>query len=93
MNVTGIHDLLAAQRVLRELQPGDFEVQASIQDVLKNNQLVAEAARRAGIASPLLDVCHALFGETLALGLGQRDMAAVLQAIEARTEEGMGPAA
>jgi 3-hydroxyisobutyrate dehydrogenase len=73
---------------LAKLVAGDFEVQASIQDVLKNNQLVAEAARRARIASPLLDVCHALYGETLALGLGQRDMVAVLQAIEARTRSG-----
>ena len=73
---------------LAKLVAGDFEVQASIQDVLKNNRLVAEAARRARIASPLLDVCHALYGETLALGLGQRDMVAVLQAIEARTRSG-----
>jgi 3-hydroxyisobutyrate dehydrogenase len=70
---------------LGKLVARDFEVQASIQDVLKNNRLVAEAARHASVASPLLDVCHALFGETLALGLGASDMVAVLQAIEART--------
>lgn len=63
----------------------DFSMQASIADVLKNNRLIAEAAREAGIASPLLDVCHALYGETLALGHGGEDMAAVLTAIEART--------
>lgn len=66
----------------------DFEVQAAIPDVLKNNRLVAEAARAAGIASPLLDVCHALYGETLALGLAQADMVAVVRAIEARTDAG-----
>ncbi|HXZ09539.1 MAG TPA: NAD(P)-dependent oxidoreductase, partial [Paraburkholderia sp.] len=66
----------------------DFDVQASITDVLKNNRLVAEAAREAGIASPLLDVCYALYGETQALGHGQADMAAVIHALEARTASG-----
>ena len=64
----------------------DFAVQAAIADVLKNNRLIAEAAREAGVASPLLDVCHALYAETLALGHGQEDMVAVLRAIEARTD-------
>ena len=63
----------------------DFAVQAAIADVLKNNRLIAEAARRAGVASPLLDVCHALYGETLAQGHGAADMAAVIRALEART--------
>ncbi|OXM66664.1 MULTISPECIES: NAD(P)-dependent oxidoreductase [Amycolatopsis] len=62
----------------------DFEVQAAIADVLKNNRLVAEAARAAGLASPLLDVCHALYGEAVALGYGREDMAAVVRAIQAR---------
>ena len=64
----------------------DFAVQATISDVLKNNRLIAEAAREAGIASPLLDVCHELYGETRALGFGDADMAAVLKAIEARSD-------
>jgi 3-hydroxyisobutyrate dehydrogenase len=64
----------------------DFAVQASIANVLDNNRLVAEAARDSATASPLLDVCHALYGETLALGHGDADMAAVLHAIESRTE-------
>jgi 3-hydroxyisobutyrate dehydrogenase len=68
----------------------DFEVQASIADVLKNNQLAAEAARNAKLASPLLDTCHALYDETLALGHGGEDMAAVVRAIEARTAQGRG---
>ncbi|MGN8115673.1 NAD(P)-dependent oxidoreductase [Labrys sp. 22185] len=70
---------------LQKLVEGDFAVQASIADVLKNNRLVADAARRAGLASPLLDICHALYGETQDLGLGTSDMAAVIRAIEART--------
>jgi 3-hydroxyisobutyrate dehydrogenase len=68
-----------------KLLAGDFSVQAACTDVLKNNQLVAGAARRAGLATPLLDVSHALFAETVALGSGGEDMVAVLRAIEART--------
>ncbi|NUW31924.1 NAD(P)-dependent oxidoreductase [Nonomuraea sp. SMC257] len=63
----------------------DFAVQAAALDVLKNNRLIAEAARASGLASPLLDVCHDLFGETVELGHGGADMVAVLHAIEART--------
>lgn len=74
-----------SQVKLLKLVTRDFDVQASISDVLKNNRLIAEAAREAGVASPLLDVCYALFGETLALGHGKLDMAAVVHALEART--------
>ena len=78
----------AVSRVKVEKLVGrDFTVQASIRDVLMNNRLIAEAARAAGIASPLLDVCHQLFGETLALGHGAEDMAAVVRALEARTDD------
>ncbi|MFF5302355.1 NAD(P)-dependent oxidoreductase [Streptomyces sp. NPDC013161] len=64
----------------------DFTVQAAAADVLKNNRLIAEAAREAGLASPLLDVCHALYGETVEQGYGGEDMVAVVHALEARTE-------
>lgn len=64
----------------------DFAVQAAAADVLKNNRLIAEAARKADVASPLLDICHALYGETVAQGHGGEDMVAVLRAIEARTD-------
>lgn len=64
----------------------DFEPQAGISDVLKNNRLIVAAARQAGIASPLLDACHALYAETEALGLGGLDMAAVIKAIAARSD-------
>jgi 3-hydroxyisobutyrate dehydrogenase len=73
----------------------DFAVQAAARDVLQNNRLIAEAARKASLASPLLDVCHALYDETVTLGHGGSDMVAVLRAIEARTdgdhEGGAGP--
>jgi 3-hydroxyisobutyrate dehydrogenase len=68
---------------LAKLLAGDFEVQASIADVYYNSRLVADQARRAGIAAPLLDVCRSLFGEAVEMGLGRDDMAAVVAAIEA----------
>lgn len=71
---------------LGKLVDGDFSVQASIQDVLKNNQLVAQAARLANLASPMLDTSHALFQEAVDLGFAREDMAAVVKAIEARTK-------
>jgi len=73
---------------LDKLATQNFSVQAAITDVLKNSRLVAEAARDASIASPLLDLCHALYGETEALGHGQQDMIAVIRAIEQRTDRG-----
>lgn len=54
-------------------------------NVLESNRLIAGAAREAGIASPLLDVCHALYGETQALGPEGADIIAVIRAIEQRT--------
>ncbi|MGW7254483.1 NAD(P)-dependent oxidoreductase [Streptomyces sp. NPDC054834] len=69
-----------------KLHDRDFAVQAAAADVLKNNRLIAEAARQARLASPLLDVCHALFGETVERGYGEEDMVAVLRAIEGRTD-------
>lgn len=70
-----------------KLRERDFAVQAAALDVLKNNRLIAEAARKAHLASPLLDVCHTLFEEAVAQGHGGEDMVAVLHAIEARTAE------
>ncbi|CAM5260430.1 NAD(P)-dependent oxidoreductase OS=Streptomyces tendae OX=1932 GN=GUR47_02110 PE=3 SV=1 [Streptomyces tendae] len=70
-----------------KLLTGDFTAQAAAADVLKNNRLIAEAARAAGLASPLLDAARALFEETVSLGHGGEDMVAVLRALEARTAE------
>jgi 3-hydroxyisobutyrate dehydrogenase len=66
----------------------DFPVQAAIADVHYNNRLITEAARKKGIAAPLLDLCEQLFAETEELGHGRKDMAAVVTAIAARTERG-----
>ncbi|KQR81658.1 2-hydroxy-3-oxopropionate reductase [Burkholderia sp. Leaf177] len=71
---------------ISKLVGNDFTLQAGITDVLMNNKLVADEARRSRLASPLLDVCHALYGETQALGFGYADMIAVIRAIEARSD-------
>ncbi|MED5621454.1 NAD(P)-dependent oxidoreductase [Ideonella sp. BN130291] len=75
---------------LAKLVDGDAAPQASITDVLKNSRLVAEQARHAGVASPLLDICHRLFAETEAQGHGREDMISVVRAIEARTRAASG---
>jgi 3-hydroxyisobutyrate dehydrogenase len=70
----------------RKLLDADFSVQASITNVLENNRLIAQAARGSNTASPLLDVCHELFAEANRMGLSKLDMAAVIHAIEARSQ-------
>jgi 3-hydroxyisobutyrate dehydrogenase len=69
----------------RKLRERDFSVQAAIRDVLYNNELVVDAARQAGFASPLLEVCRDLYAETDLAGHGAADMAAVIRALEARS--------
>jgi 3-hydroxyisobutyrate dehydrogenase len=64
----------------------DFSRQASISDVLKNSRLVVDAARGAGAASPLMEACLALYGETAAMGLAGQDMVAVIRALERRAD-------
>lgn len=68
-----------------KLASEDFTAQATVPNVLENTTLIVEAARRARVASPLLDLCHALYGETNALGAKDLDMVAVIRAIERRT--------
>jgi 3-hydroxyisobutyrate dehydrogenase len=66
---------------LEKLVRGDFGVQAAIDDVLMNARLVENAARKARIASPLLDQSVDLYQATSELGRGVEDMAAVVFAI------------
>ncbi|WP_367128904.1 NAD(P)-dependent oxidoreductase [Saccharothrix sp. HUAS TT1] len=69
-----------------KLLADDFEAQAAARDVLMNNQLIADAARAAGVASPLLDTCLALFTRAVELGHGKEDMVAVLHALRERSD-------
>ena len=80
--VSGVSRMKAPKLLSR-----DFTVQAAAADVLKNNRLIAEAAREAGLASPLLDVCHALYAETVEQGHDGEDMVSVLHALESRTDD------
>ena len=70
---------------VQKLIARDFAVQASIANVLTNVGLIAQAARSKGVASPILDACHALFAETNNYGYAHDDMAAVIRAIENRS--------
>ena len=70
-----------------KLLTDDFQAQAAITDVHQNTRLITDAARAAGISSPLLDVCRELFAEAEQLGHGGLDMAAVVKAIAARDGE------
>lgn len=63
----------------------DWTPQAAIRDVLMNSELITDAARERGIASPLLDVCRDLYDEAVRRGDGSLDMAAVIRAIDDRT--------
>ena len=78
---------------VRKMADEEHGVQAAITNVLENNRVVTEAARRAGLASPLMDVCHALYRETLELGHGVQDMSAVVRAVDARTARLKGASA
>jgi 3-hydroxyisobutyrate dehydrogenase len=75
-----------------KLRGRDFTVQAAIADVRKNSRLVAEAARAAGVAAPMVELADALYAETVQLGYGHEDMAAVVRALETRTAVGNSPA-
>ncbi|MBN8949493.1 MULTISPECIES: NAD(P)-dependent oxidoreductase [unclassified Rhizobium] len=63
----------------------DFSVQAATADAFNSTKLIAEAARAVGMASPVLDLCRTLYGESVELGNGRLDMVSVVKAIEART--------
>lgn len=65
---------------LAKLVERDYAVQASVSDVLMNANLIHDAAREAGVLSPLLDHCRGLFALTEAMGQGRADMAAVVMA-------------
>lgn len=64
----------------------DFTVQAGISDAWNSTRLITAAARNANISSGLLDLSQSLYGEAAALCHGEVDIAAVLRAIEVRTE-------
>jgi 3-hydroxyisobutyrate dehydrogenase len=70
---------------LDKIVRSDFSAQAALHDVLMNSQLIAEAARAAKIATPVLDQCHQLFFEADGTGFGGLDMIGVVGALEFHT--------
>ncbi|GAB3385521.1 NAD(P)-dependent oxidoreductase [Humibacter soli] len=60
-----------------KLVAGDLSPQAAISDVLKNCDLVLNAARDSTVDVPLMDVCRDLFARAVSRGDGTLDMAAV----------------
>jgi 3-hydroxyisobutyrate dehydrogenase len=70
-----------------KLLAADFAVEAGLVDVYKNNRLITDAARARDVAAPLMAVCRELYREVVEAGHGAQDMAAVLHAIAARTDQ------
>ncbi len=62
---------------------GDESPQAAIADVVKNADLVQEASRAAGAATPVFDEVAALYRATAEAGFASADMVAVVRAIDA----------
>lgn len=69
------------------LVAGEYAPQAAIADVLKNADLVVASAVEHRTAAPLMAVCAELYAESLELGHGGEDMAAVISAYRARTAQ------
>jgi 3-hydroxyisobutyrate dehydrogenase len=70
---------------LDKLISGDLSAQAAIRDVHQNSRLIRAAAMATATATPLMEVCDALYRQTEEAGRGQDDMAAVLHALQLRT--------
>ncbi len=62
----------------------DFSTQASIGNVFENSRLIVEAARQAGAAVPLSEICLSLYDQARRNGFGTMDMIAVIKSMEAR---------
>jgi 3-hydroxyisobutyrate dehydrogenase len=76
-----------------KLAHNDFTAQAGLADVLRNTELITEAARSRGIASTVLDACRDLYDEAVCLGDAEEDMVAVIRAVRARTSRRPTPPA
>lgn len=83
---SGPMDSPLARAKIDKLRAGDFEVQAAITDVVKNADLVVDAARAAGAAAPLIDLCADLYHQTDQAGGGRLDMVAVVRAYQHRSD-------
>ena len=62
----------------------DYSRQGAVEVVLRNSDLVRRSAEELGVATPLLELCGSLYGQAVALGLGEKDMIAVVAAFAHR---------
>ncbi|WP_218943629.1 NAD(P)-dependent oxidoreductase [Exilibacterium tricleocarpae] len=65
---------------LAKLLTKDYHTQASISDVLYNNQLITKSARLMGAITPLADTSELLYKQVAMNGYGSDDMIAVVEA-------------
>lgn len=70
-----------------KLRSRDFSRQAGISDVLKNSRLVVEAAKAAGTAHPLMEICLGLYESTEVMGYHEQDMITVIRAFESEADK------
>jgi 3-hydroxyisobutyrate dehydrogenase len=68
----------------------DFSAQASAVTVLENTEIISGAARKAGVATPILDVCHRLLQATCDMGFGAEDLVAIIRALEESSPPRLG---
>jgi 3-hydroxyisobutyrate dehydrogenase len=68
----------------------EFSAEASAERVSENISLIAAAAAEAGIDSPVLSTCAALYGDVVRAGHGDEDMTAVVRVLEARARRCAG---
>lgn len=67
-----------------KLASGDWQPQATVADVLRNIDLVTDAAGAAGAFAPLLGICRSLYSQGVALNCADLDMVAVSEVLRAQ---------
>lgn len=72
---------------LAKFVAGDYSPQAAMADALNSTRMITDAARKSNAACELIRICMAQYEETVRLGYGSEDMAAVIHAIEARSKQ------
>jgi 3-hydroxyisobutyrate dehydrogenase len=86
------HDVVGHGQVASEISTlkaakllaDDRVAQAAAGDVWHNCRLITEAAMRADVDLPVVDVCASLYADTVAQGHGLEDMIAVIDAVRGR---------
>ncbi len=82
-------DILRAKS--SKLLKRDYATDASVDVILNNSELIAQAAHNTQAACPMTLACVALYQHAAMLGWGDNDMVAVQQAIEDRNQVATTP--